>query len=173
MLASLYVIVKKKYQFITNYKYDSVLNMTVYIRNKKARFNYEILDKFEAGMSLLGNEVKSMKAKHGSLDGAHIIVRGNEIFLVGANIPPYQPANTPKDYDPERPRKLLLTKKEIAELTILESKRGLTIVPISVYNKGNKLKLEFGVARGKKKYDKRETIKKRDTERDLGRSLKG
>ncbi len=147
--------------------------MATYIQNKKARFNYEILDKFEAGISLLGNEVKSIKSKHGSLDGAHIIVRGKEVFLVGANIPPYQPANAPKDYSPERPRKLLLTKKEISTLAGVESKKGLTIVPISVYNKGNKLKLEFGVARGKKKYDKRETIKKRDTERDIGRSLKG
>jgi len=146
--------------------------MAVYIQNKKARFNYEILDKFEAGISLLGTEVKSLKSKQGSLDGAHVIVRGKEVFLVGASISPYQPANTPKGYDPERPRKLLLTKKEIAVLADTEGKKGLTIVPISVYSKNNKLKLEFGIARGKKKHDKREDIKKRDIERDIGRTLK-
>jgi SsrA-binding protein len=146
--------------------------MTVYIQNKKARFNYEILDKFEAGISLLGIEVKSIKTKNGSFDGAHIVIRGGEAFLVGVNIPPYQPSNTPKDYDPERPRKLLITKKEMAILSEAESKKGLTIVPISMYNKGNKLKLEFGIARGKKKYDKREAIKKRDIEKDIRRTLK-
>jgi len=144
-----------------------------YIQNKKVHFNYEILEKFEAGIGLLGLEVKSLKSKQGSLEGAHIIVRGGEVFLVGATIPPYQPSNTPKGYDPERARKLLLTKKEIYVLSDAESKKGLTIVPISVYNKRNKLKLEFGIARGKKKYDKREDIKKRDTERDIGRNLKG
>jgi len=157
---------------LNGYLYNNVLNMATYAQNKKVLFNYEILDKFEAGISLLGIEVKSLKTKHGSLDGAHVIVRGGEVFLVGANIPPYQPANTTKDYDPERPRKLLLTKKEIFELSKVERKKGLTIVPISVYNKGNKLKLGFGIARGKKKHDKRETIKKRDTERDIRRELK-
>jgi len=143
-----------------------------YIQNKKVHFNYEILEKFEAGIGLLGFEVKSLKSKQGSLEGAHVIVRDGEVFLVGATIPPYQPSNTPKGYDPERARKLLLTKKEISALSGVESKKGLTIVPISVYNKKNKLKLEFGIARGKKKHDKREDIKKRDTERDIGRNLK-
>jgi len=147
--------------------------MVPLIYNKKARFNYEIMETFEAGMELFGFEVKSLKKKQGSFEGAHIVVRGGEAFLVGANIPPYQPANTPKEYDPERTRRLLLNKKELAELASAESKKGLTVVPISVYSKHNKLKLEIGIARGKKKYDKRETIKRRDTEREIRRELKG
>ena len=142
------------------------------IQNKKVRLNYEITETFEAGMELFGLEVKSLRNKLGSLDGAHVIVRGNEVFLVGATIPPYQPSNTPESYEPDRNRKLLLNKKEISQLVGLEKQRGLTIVPISVYNKGSKIKVEIGIAKGKKKHDKRESIKKKDTERDLKRSLK-
>ncbi|MEK7555937.1 MAG: SsrA-binding protein SmpB [Patescibacteria group bacterium] len=149
--------------------YDESMTQLVY--NKKARFNYEILDTFEAGIELFGFEVKALKKKQGSFEGAHVVIRGGEAFLVGANIPPYQTANTPKSYDPERTRRLLLTKKELAELAGRENKKGLTIVPISVYSKHNKLKIEIGVARGKKKYDKRETIKKRDTEREVRREM--
>ncbi len=142
------------------------------IENKKAYFNYEIGEKFDAGMELLGFEVKAVKNKQGSLEGAYVIVRGGEVYLINAHIPPYQPANAPKDYDPYRNRRLLLTKKEIAELSLAEGTKGLTIVPISVYNKGRKLKLSIGVGKGKKKTDKRQSIKKRDTERELGRTLK-
>jgi len=142
------------------------------IQNKKAYFNYEILEKSEAGIELLGFEVKSLKAGQGSLEGAHITVRGNEVFVINMQIPPYQIANTPKDYDPLRVRRLLLTKKEIANLAKIESQKRLTIVPISVYNKGRKLKLEIAVVKGKKKHDKRETIKKRDFEREARRTLK-
>lgn len=142
------------------------------IENKKAYFNYEILEKFEAGIELLGHEVKSLKGKFGSLEGAYIIVRGGEAYLINANIPPYQPANMQEEYDPNRNRRLLLTKKEIVELAVAEGTKGLTIVPIAVYNKGRKLKLSLGVGKGKKKADKRQSIKKRDTERELGRTLK-
>lgn len=142
------------------------------IQNRKAYFNYEILEKMDAGIELLGFEVKSLKKGQGALDGSHITVRGNEAFIINMQIPPYQPANTPKDYDPLRNRRLLLTKKEISDLAGAESQKGLTIVPLSVYNKGSKLKMEIAVVRGKKKYDKRETIKKRDTEREIRRSLK-
>jgi len=144
----------------------------VLIENKKARFNYELQDKLEAGIELLGFEVKALRAKQGSLEGAYVIVRGNEAFLVNSFISPYQPKNTPKDYDPRRNRKVLLTKKEVAELAGAESQKGLTIVPISVYNKGRKIKVELAVARGKKKYDKREAIKKRDSEREVRREMK-
>ncbi|GMQ95025.1 MAG: SsrA-binding protein SmpB [Patescibacteria group bacterium] len=146
--------------------------MPTFIQNKKARFNYEILETFDAGIELRGFEVKSLRKKQGSLEGAYVVVRGNEVFLVGTTIPPYQPANAPKDYDPERARRLLLTKKEITVLAGAEHQKGLTIVPLSVYSKHNKLKLGIGIARGKKKYDKREAIKKRDTERDVARELK-
>ena len=143
------------------------------VENKKARFNYEFIHTLEAGIELFGFEVKSLRQKQGALDGAYVIARGNEAFLVGAYITPYQPKNTPKDYDPRRNRKLLLTKKEIAELVGSDRKNGLTIIPVSVYNKGRKIKVEIALARGKKKYDKREALKKRDTEREMRREMKG
>src|SRR3989344_3568363 len=139
------------------------------LENRKARFNYELKEKFDAGIELLGHEVKSLRQKTGSLEGAYVIVRGGEPFLVNAYIPPYQPKNTPQNYDERRARKLLLTKKEIAELAVAESKKGLTIVPLSVYSKGRKIKVEIAIARGKKKFDKRETLKRRDAEREMRR----
>ncbi|HVV38895.1 MAG TPA: SsrA-binding protein SmpB [Candidatus Paceibacterota bacterium] len=142
------------------------------IEHKKARLEYEILEEYEAGLELLGHEVKSLRARHGKLEGAHILVRGGEAWVVGMSIPPYQPANTPKEYDPERSRRLLLTKKELAALAGFEGQKGLTIVPISVYNKGKNLKLRIALARGRKKYDKRAVLKERDTERDIRRTLK-
>lgn len=142
------------------------------VQNKKANFNYEILEKYEAGIELLGFEVKSLKAGQGSLEGSYIKIRGGEAFVTGMNIPPYQANNTPKEYDPARSRKLLLTKKEIAELEKTEQKAGLTIVPLSVYNKGRKIKMELAVAKGKKTHDKRETTKKREADREIRRTLK-
>ena len=142
------------------------------IQNKKAYFNYEILEKIEAGIELLGFEVKSLKKGQGSLEGSHVTIRGREAFVVNMQIPPYQTANTPKEYEPTRNRKLLLTKKEIKELSEKEKQKGLTIIPISVYNKGKKVKLEIATVRGKKRFDKRESIKKRDTEREMRRDLK-
>ncbi len=142
------------------------------ISNKKARLNYEILETFEAGIELLGLEVKSVKRGEVSLEGSYIVVRGGEAFLTGADIAPYQPSNTPKDYDSRRNRKLLLTKKELTELEKKEAQKGLTILPISMYNKGRKIKVELAVARGKKKFDKRQTIKKRESDREIRRTLK-
>ena len=142
------------------------------VENKKAHLNYEILEEYEAGLELLGGEVKSLRAKLGKLDGSHITVRGGEAYLIGASIPPYQSGNTLADYEPMRNRKLLLTKKEIMILGEHESQKGLTIVPLRVYNKGRHLKLALGVARGKKKYDKRATLKERDTKREMDRTLK-
>jgi SsrA-binding protein len=142
------------------------------VEHKKARFNYEILEEFEAGIELLGHEVKSLRARHGKLEGAHIIVRGGEAYIVGMSIPPYQPKNTPKGYDPDRSRRLLLTKKELGELGSFEGHKGLTIVPISVYNKRSKLKIRIAAVRGRKKYDKRAVLKERDTKREIDRTLK-
>ena len=144
----------------------------VLLENKKARMNYELLEEYEAGIELSGFEVKSLRNKRGSLDGSHVVVRGGEAYLLNGHIPPYQPSNTPKGYDPYRNRRLLLNKKEIAELGGLESKKGLTIVPISMYSKGRRIKVALAVARGKKKYDKRETLKKRAVDRDIRRTLK-
>jgi SsrA-binding protein len=137
--------------------------------NRKARFDYEILKTFSAGLELLGPEVKSIRSGKISLAGAFVAVRGEEAYLVGADIPPYQPKNTPADYDATRARKLLLSEAEITELADAEHTKGLTIVPLSVYNKGRFLKLDLAIARGKKKFDKRESIKKRDVERELKR----
>lgn len=142
------------------------------VENKKAYFNYEILEDYEAGIELLGREVKAIKTGQGSLDGSFVSVRGGEVFLLGAFIPPYQPGNQANNYDPHRARRLLLTKKEINELTGKEKEKGLTLVPISMYNKANHIKLKLGIGRGKKKFDKRATIKKRDVEREIGRTLK-
>lgn len=149
-----------------------LVTMTDYVRNKKATLNFELLDLFEAGVVLLGTEVKSVRHGQGKLDGAHVVVRGGEAYLVGASIPPFQKANAPTDYDSERVRKLLLRKKDILTLYNESEKRGLTIVPIRWYNNGSKLKLEIAVAKGKKKHDKRDTIKQRDTKREIERTLK-
>lgn len=146
--------------------------MESYLDNPKARFDYEVLEKFDAGIELFGFEVKSVRAGRGSIAGTHIIVRGGEVFIIGMRIDPYQPGNTDPAYQPDRTRKLLLTKKEIRELEETDSKKGLTLVPLSLYNKNGKVKVAFAVARGKKQFDKRETIKKRDTDRDLRRVMK-
>ncbi|HVY72637.1 MAG TPA: SsrA-binding protein SmpB [Candidatus Paceibacterota bacterium] len=142
------------------------------VEHKKARLNYEVLEEFEAGLELLGHEVKALRAKLGKLEGAHIIVRGGEAYIVGMHIPPFQPANTPVSYDPDRSRKLLLTKKELVDIAAADSQKGLTIVPISVYNKGTKLKVKVALVRGRKVHDKRAVLKERDTKRDIRRTLK-
>ncbi|HEY4473942.1 MAG TPA: SsrA-binding protein SmpB [Candidatus Paceibacterota bacterium] len=142
------------------------------LENKKARMEYEILERLEAGISLTGFEVKALRAGKGMLAGSRVLVRGGEAYLVGATIPPYQERNTPAGYDPERSRRLLISKKEISELAGSEGQKGLTIIPLMVYNKNNRLKLEIAVARHKKKYDKREALKERDSKRTIERSLK-
>lgn len=146
--------------------------MSNYLDNPKARFDYEVLERYDAGIELFGFEVKSVRNGRGSIAGSHVIIRGGEAFIVGMRIDPYQPGNTDPAYDPARTRKLLLTKKEILELEEQDAKKGLTLVPLSLYDKGGKVKVSFAVARGKKQFDKRETIKKRDTDRDLRRLLK-
>ena len=146
--------------------------MSNYLDNPKARFDYEVLERYDAGIELFGFEVKSVRNGRGSITGAHIIIRGGEAFIVGMRIDPYQPGNTDPAYDPDRTRKLLLTKKELAELEEQDAKKGLTLIPLSLYDKNRKVKLGFAVARGKKEFDKRETIKKRDTDRDLRRIMK-
>ncbi|MAZ56747.1 SsrA-binding protein [bacterium] len=146
--------------------------MTKLAHNRKAAFNYNILEIFEAGLVLAGYEVKAIRAGKASLVGAYITINGNEANLVGATIAPYQPKNTPEDYDPERARKLLITKKELSKLGKELNTAGLTIVPISLYNKKNRVKLEFALVRGKKKADKRESLKEKDAKRSIERTLK-
>ena len=146
--------------------------MKIFAKNKKAYFDYEILEKFGAGMVLIGQEVKSIKSGRMSLKGSYVVFKGEEPYLIGANIPPYQPKNAPPDYNPERPRKLLLKKTEIKHLIGKTKQKGLTLMPLKIYTKNAKIKLEFGIARGRKKADKRELIKKRETDRDIRGALK-
>ena len=142
-----------------------------YISNPKASFDYEILETIEAGLVLEGHEVKAIKTGKVSIKGSYVKVLNNEPYLIGATVSPYQPANTPKDYDPQRSRKLLLSKKEISTLVGTSQTHGLTLVPLKIYDKKGRLKLLIGIARGKKKYDKREAIKKKDIARAKQRGI--
>ncbi len=144
---------------------------TLLIENKKARLKFAVLETYSAGVELTGAETKSLRAKQGSLDGSRIVIRAGEAFLVGATVPPYQVANTPKDYDPMRTRRLLLSKAEIAELSSAEEKKGLTIVPLEMYN-NRYVKVRVAIVRGKGKTDKREDLKKKDAKREAERVLK-
>ena len=119
--------------------------------NKKVYFTYEILEKFEAGIVLIGQEVKSIKLGRMNLAGSYVVIKRNEVFLIGCRVPPYQPRNTPLDYNPERSRKLLLKKSEIKYLIGKSKQKGLTLVPLKVYTKDGKIKLEFGIVKGKRK----------------------
>src|SRR6185436_18468806 len=142
------------------------------IENDRAGFDYVLLEKMEAGLELFGYEVKSLRAKQGSLKGARVVARGGEAYLVGASIPAWQKANAPKNYEPDRTRRLLLKKAEIAHISSAEGQKGLTIVPLMVYNKGRNLKLSLAIARGKKKEDKRPDIRAREEKRRMERTLK-
>ncbi len=140
--------------------------------NRKAYFNYEILEKFEAGIELKGYEVKAMKSGKASLTGAFATIKDNQIWLTNADISPYQPKNTPADYEPTRSRRLLLKKSEIGYLIGKMTSERLTVVPLRLYNKGGLIKVEIALVRGKRKHEKRETIKKRETQREIRRTLK-
>ena len=142
------------------------------IENKKAYLKYTPQESFAAGLELFGHEVKSLREKNGALDGARVVVRGGEAWLIGMTIPPYQVKNTPKGYDPERSRRLLLKKQEIAQLADAEGKKGLTIVPLEVYNNRGLIKVKVAIVRGKGKADKREDLKRRDADRERERVLK-
>ena len=146
--------------------------MPTLVKNPRAKFDYEILETFEAGIVLAGHEVKAVKKGQMSLRGAYVMVKNEEVFLINAHISPYQPKNMPEDYEPTQTRKLLLRKKEIKSLIGQTKQKGLTLVPMRVYTKHNRIKLEFGLGRGKKKYDKREAIKKRESKRRIDRVLK-
>ena len=145
----------------------------ILLENKKANFDYEILEKLEAGLELLGREVKSLRDKQGSLVGSRALVRGGEAYLVGMTITPYQTKKRPGEIAEQRNIKLLLTKKEINYLAGKAEEKGLTIIPLNIHTLGKKIKAEIGLARGKKKFEKKEKIKKRDTEREMRREMKG
>mgnify|MGYP001565260129 FL=1 len=139
--------------------------------NKKIRFEYEVIETFEAGLILTGAEVKSIKSGQVNLTGARVIEKDGRLWVVGLNIPKYQFATDP-DYDPGRIRELLFRKTEIASILAKKQAAGLTLMALAVYNKGDLIKLSVGLVRGKKKYEKREQMKKRVEERDLARRLK-
>jgi SsrA-binding protein len=140
--------------------------------NRKARFDYELLDHFEAGMVLLGPEVKSLRAGHATLTDAYATVRKGELWLVNAHISPYEQAGR-ENPEPRRERKLLMRKSEIARLAGKVHEKGLTLVPVSLYWKGGRAKCELALARGKRRYDKRHAIRKREEKRELARAMKG
>ena len=145
--------------------------MPTLTENKKARFDYDILETFEAGLVLQGHEVKSVKTGRAKIQGAYAIIRGKEVYMVGMHIPPYQQANTPADYDPDRTRKILLSKKEISYLVGKTAEKGLTLVPLSVYTNRGLVKVLVGLGRGKKQTDKRQTIKAREAQRHIERII--
>ena len=146
--------------------------MKILAINKKAIHDYEMLEKLEAGVVLEGYEAKSVKNGNIQLKGSFVSLQKGEPVVSGMHIGKYAPAGKLPDYDPTRVRKLLLKKREIAYLSAKIQEKGLTIVPIKVYTNNRFIKLEIAVARGRKKYDKREIIKKRETDREMQRILK-
>lgn len=143
--------------------------MTLYATNKRASFDYEIGDKLEAGVQFSGHETKAIRHGLANITSSFVILRGGEAYLVNAHIAPFQPANTPPGFNEERPRKLLLRKKELNRLIGISKQKGLTILPLRLYNKGDKIKLEIGIGRGRRKYEKRELLKKRTHQREMER----
>ena len=135
--------------------------------NRRARFDYEILETYEAGIELTGQEVKSVKGGQFNLNGSHVILKNNEAWLLNSQIPPYQPKNAPADYNPERTRRLLLHLSEINSLIGRLHEKGLSLIPFNSHLKKNLIKLELGLARSRKKHDKRELLKSRAVEKEI------
>ncbi len=140
--------------------------------NRKARHDYEIVETFEAGIVLTGSEIKSVRAGRVNLRGSYAKVYNDEVYLYDAHISPYEQSGIYFNHEPTRPRKLLLHRREISRIDGLIRQKGMTLVPLKMYFKGRRAKLELGVARGKKSYDKREDIAKRDAQRDIERAMK-
>ena len=139
--------------------------------NKKARFDYEIIEVYEAGIVLTGAEVKSVRGNGVNFAGARVVFRDKRTWVIGLNILKYR-FDSSEEYEPARSRKLLLHKKEVMEIQTKMKSAGLTLVPVKLYNKGNIVKVEVALVRGKKKFEKREIIKKRDVDKGLARRLK-
>lgn len=148
------------------------MDTKVIAKNRKAEFEYFLLEHFEAGISLQGSEIKSVRAGQVSLQEAYIQVDGRDAWLVGSHIAPYEAASY-TNHDPKRSRRLLLHKKEIRELFDAIRQKGVTVVPVRMYLKDGRAKLDIAIAKGKKLYDKRQEIAKKDIERDLARTNSG
>ena len=146
--------------------------MKILSKNKTAYFEYQVLEELEAGVSLIGHEVKAIKTGRISIKGSYASIKDGEMFLIGATIPPYQAKNTSKNYDEKRDRKLLLKKRQIQYLADKIEKKGLTIVPLKVYSVKGKVKIGIGLVKGKKMFDKREKVKQKNTEREIQREMK-
>lgn len=156
--------------------------MPTLVENRKAKFNYEVLHTYEAGIQLLGLEVKSVRGGQMSLDGSHItllssliaVKKGSpRLSLIGSNVTPLQPLNVPSGYNPVRSRILIMSEKELNEMEKYLHQKGTTLIPLSIYTKRGLIKVQVAVVRGKKKFDKRESIKKKDAKREIGRIMKG
>ena len=146
-------------------------HVKIIARNKKARFDYELGDRFEAGLVLVGTEVKSLRMGKASLSEAYARIKNEEVWLVGCQIQPY-PFAYYDNHDPTRPRKLLLHKREIKRLTGKLAEQGYSLIPLALYFKRGKAKVELALAKGKKRHDKRAAIKRREQEREMARALK-
>jgi len=151
---------------------EKKVHLGVVAENRRARHDYHIEESIESGIVLTGSEIKSVRAGRVNLRGSYARVFNNEVFLYDAHIAPYEQSGTYFNHDPMRPRKLLLHRREIRRLIGLVRQKGLTLVPLRIYFKGRRAKVELGIARGKKLYDKREDIAKRDAQRDIERALK-
>lgn len=143
----------------------------VIVTNRKARYDYEIIDNIEAGLVLLGSETKSLREGKANISDAYARIKKGEVWIIGMHISPYKQAAF-QNHDPLRERKLLLNKKEIKKIFRRVEEKGVTLVPLKLYFKNNWAKVDLGVARGKRKYDKKEAISRRDAERDLQREQK-
>lgn len=141
------------------------------VQNKKAFFNYHIAERYEAGLVLTGSEVQSLRAGKANLVDAYAVIKTDGMYLLKAHISPYPPA-AGLNHEPTRPRKLLLHREEMLKLSGTLTGKGVTLVPLSLYFKGGRAKVELGLARGKKKYDKREDMKKRESNRQMARALR-
>lgn len=142
------------------------------VQNRRARHDYQVLDTFEAGIELRGTEVKSLRAGHMTLKDSYADIQHGEMFLVGAHINPYEQGNI-YNHDPERDRKLLMHKREIERLGSQVAEKGLTLIPLRVYFKNGRAKVELGLCRGKQTHDKRTSIRERDAKREMDRAIKG
>ena len=142
--------------------------MRILTENKRVHFDFKIIERFTAGVVLTGHETKSVKTGRAQIAGAHVIIRGSEVFIVGMEIPSFQPKNAPEDYDPGRTKKLLLQKREIEKL-FGKIREGFTVVPLKIFEQKKRIKLEIALAKGLKKYDRREILKKREAEREIRR----
>ena len=143
--------------------------MKILSENRRAKFDYEILENYEAGIELLGQEVKSVKLGRGNLTGSYAIIRNKEAWLINSAIPLYQPKNVGGDYEPSRTRRLLMRKEEIASLTGRLHEKGLSLIPLAFVLKKNLIKVDLGLGKNRKKHDKRELLKKRAAVREIAR----